>query len=88
MELKLTDLILRRREAPSRRMAAGSVSRVAVLRDARKSALLRTRLIDYLHVIRTIETLYWIARSSQVKPGNDTGKVSPIEKWPKVELRP
>jgi hypothetical protein len=27
-------------------MAAGSVSLVAVLRDARKSALLRTRLID------------------------------------------
>src|SRR5260370_5383458 len=44
MELKPTDLILRRREAPSRRMAAGSVSLVAVLRDARKSALLRTRL--------------------------------------------
>jgi hypothetical protein len=42
-ELKPTDLILRRREAPSRRMAAGSVSLVAVLRDARKSALLRTR---------------------------------------------
>jgi alkylhydroperoxidase/carboxymuconolactone decarboxylase family protein YurZ len=34
------------REAPSRRMAAGSVSLVAVLRDARKSALLRTRFID------------------------------------------
>jgi hypothetical protein len=46
MELKPTDLILRRREAPSRRMAAGSVSLVAVLRDARESALLRTRLID------------------------------------------
>ena len=44
MKLKPTDLILRRREAPSRRMAAGSVSLVAVLRDARKSALLRTRL--------------------------------------------
>jgi hypothetical protein len=41
MELKPTDLILRRREAPFRRMAA---SPVAVLRDARKSALLRTRL--------------------------------------------
>jgi hypothetical protein len=26
MEIKLTDLILRRREAPSRRMAAGSVA--------------------------------------------------------------
>src|ERR1700676_1275309 len=62
MELKPTDLILRRREAPSRRMAAGSVSLVAVLRDARNPsrrapqvgharlrmtcALLRTRLID------------------------------------------
>jgi hypothetical protein len=47
MKLKPTNLILRRREAPSRRMAAGSVSVVAVLRDARESALLRTRLIDY-----------------------------------------
>jgi hypothetical protein len=46
LPLKFTDLILRRREAPSRRMAAGSVLLVAVLRDARKSALLRTRLID------------------------------------------
>jgi hypothetical protein len=46
MELKPTGLILRRREAPSRRMAAGSVLLVAVLREARKSALLRTRLID------------------------------------------
>src|SRR6202171_4495627 len=46
MELKPTDLILRRRVAPSRRMAAGSLSLVAVLRDARKSALLRTRLTD------------------------------------------
>jgi putative transcriptional regulator len=62
MELKPTDLILRRREAPSRRMAAGSVSLVAVLRGARnpsrrapqvgharlrmRCALLRTRLID------------------------------------------
>jgi hypothetical protein len=46
MELKPPDLILRRREAPSRRMAVGSVSLLAVLRDARKSALLRTRLID------------------------------------------
>src|SRR6266436_8286182 len=31
---------------PSRRMAAGTISPVAVLRDARKSALLRTRLMD------------------------------------------
>jgi hypothetical protein len=40
MELKPTDLILRRREAPSRRMAAGSVSLVAVLRDARTAVKL------------------------------------------------
>jgi hypothetical protein len=46
MEIKPTNLILRRREAPPRRMAAGSVSPLAVLRDARKSALLRTRFID------------------------------------------
>jgi hypothetical protein len=38
MELQPTDLILRRREAPSRRMAAGTISLVAVLRDARKRA--------------------------------------------------
>jgi hypothetical protein len=36
MELIPTDLILRRREAPSRRMAAGTISLVAVLRDARR----------------------------------------------------
>jgi hypothetical protein len=35
MELRPTNLILRRREAPSRRMAAGTISLVAVLRDAR-----------------------------------------------------
>jgi hypothetical protein len=40
MEIKPTDLILRRREAPSRRMAAGSVSLVAVLRDARTAVKL------------------------------------------------
>jgi hypothetical protein len=43
---------------PSRRMAAGMISLVAVLRDARKSALLRTRLIDDIEMIRTKETLY------------------------------
>jgi hypothetical protein len=59
MEPKPTDLILRRREAPSRRMAAGSVSLVAVLRDARTSALLRTRLIDASNMIRTSETQYY-----------------------------
>jgi hypothetical protein len=39
-------------------MATGTVSLVAVLRDARQSALLRTRLIDGIDMIRTIETLY------------------------------
>jgi hypothetical protein len=58
MELKPADLILRRREAPSRRMAAGSVSLVAVLRDARKSALLRTRFNDVSIMIGTSETRY------------------------------
>ena len=42
---------------PSRRMAAGTISLVAVLRDARKSALLRTRLMDDVDMIRTMETL-------------------------------
>jgi hypothetical protein len=46
MELQPTDLILmRRREAPSRRVAVGTISLLAVLRDA-PSALLRTRLRD------------------------------------------
>jgi hypothetical protein len=31
---------------------------VAALRDARKSALLRTRLIDHIDMIRTSETMY------------------------------
>ena len=38
-------------------MAAGTISLVAVLRDARKSALLRTRLKDDIDVMRTMETL-------------------------------
>jgi len=38
-------------------MAAGTISLVAVLRDARKSALLRTRLMDDVDMIRTMETL-------------------------------
>jgi hypothetical protein len=39
-------------------MAAGTISLVAVLRDARKSALLRTRLVDDVDLIRTMEALY------------------------------
>jgi hypothetical protein len=45
-------------------MAAGTISFVAVLRDARilrqalRSALLRTRLIDDIDMILTMETLY------------------------------
>jgi len=37
-------------------MAAGTISLVAVLREARKSALLRTRLMDDVDMIRTMET--------------------------------
>jgi hypothetical protein len=58
MELKAADLILRRREAPSRRMAAGSVSLVAVLRDARKSALLQDEVQRCVDMIGTSETQY------------------------------
>ncbi len=49
---------------PSRRMAAGTISRVAVLRDARilrqalRSALLRTRLTDDIDMIFTVEAPY------------------------------
>jgi hypothetical protein len=39
-------------------MAAGTISLVAVLRDARKSALLRTRLMGDIDMICTTETLY------------------------------
>jgi hypothetical protein len=39
-------------------MAAGTTSPVAILRDARKSALLRTRLMGDIDTIRTVETLY------------------------------
>jgi hypothetical protein len=38
-------------------MAAGTISRVAVLRDARKSALLRTRLMDDVDTIFITETM-------------------------------
>jgi hypothetical protein len=37
-------------------MATGTISLVAVLRDARKSALLRTRWMDDIELIRTMET--------------------------------
>jgi len=39
-------------------MATGTISLVAILRDARESALLRTRLMDDIDMIRTMETLY------------------------------
>jgi hypothetical protein len=39
-------------------MATGTISPVAVLRDARKGALLRTRLMDEIDMSRTKETLY------------------------------
>jgi hypothetical protein len=40
-------------------MAAGTISLLAVLRDARKSALLRTRAVVVdLNMIRNMETLY------------------------------
>jgi hypothetical protein len=39
-------------------MATGTISLVTVLRDARKSALLRTRLMDDVDTIPTMETLY------------------------------
>jgi hypothetical protein len=38
-------------------MDAGTISPVAALRDARKSALLRTRLIDDIDMIRSSETV-------------------------------
>src|SRR6266849_8256659 len=75
---------------PSRRMAAGTISPVAVLRDARNRnrllpisillyvpksgrpdfgcALLRTRLMDDVDMIRTSETLYW-AGKTRARPG-------------------
>jgi len=39
-------------------MATGTISPAAVLRDARKSALLRTRLKDESDTIRKMETVY------------------------------
>jgi len=47
-----------RRSAASRRMDAGTISLGAVLRDARKSALLRTRRMDYVDMIQTSESLH------------------------------
>jgi hypothetical protein len=58
MELKPTDLILRRREAPSRRMAAGTISLVAVLRDARKRAP-QDEVDRCGDTIRNSETQHW-----------------------------
>jgi hypothetical protein len=58
MELKPPDLILRSALLrASRRMDAGTISRVAVLRDG-AARLLRTRLIDDIDIVRASETLY------------------------------
>jgi len=46
-------------------MATGTISLVAVLRDARKSALLRTRLMDKSDMIRTMETAFESAGNSR-----------------------
>jgi hypothetical protein len=43
------------RSTASRRMAVSTISPVAALRDARKSALLRTRSIDDIDMIRISE---------------------------------
>jgi hypothetical protein len=37
-------------------MAAGTISLVAVLRDARKSALLRTRLMDGIYRVASVDS--------------------------------
>jgi hypothetical protein len=42
----------------SRRIAAGTISLVAVLRDARNSALLWTRLTNGVDMIRTSDSLH------------------------------
>ncbi len=58
IEIKLPDLILRPPfSAAVSKMATGTISLVAVLRDARKSALLRTRLMCDIDMIRTMDTL-------------------------------
>jgi hypothetical protein len=56
MEFKPTELILRSR-AKHCVSKDGTILLVAVLRDARKSALLRTRLIDDIKGIRTSNTM-------------------------------
>jgi hypothetical protein len=60
-----TDLILRSRaqHGVSKDGRCGTASPVTVLRDARKSALLRTRLIDDIDRIRTSETVYQRAKT-------------------------
>ena len=58
MELKPTDLILRRREAPSRRMAAGSVSLVAVLARRAQERAPKDEVDACVDMIRTSETQY------------------------------
>jgi hypothetical protein len=47
------------RSTASRRIALGTISPEAVLRDARKSALLRTKSNGDIDMIQTSETKYW-----------------------------
>jgi len=56
-ETKSTDLILRRRVAPSRRIDSGH-DLAAVLRDADLRSPPQTRLMDNVDTTRTSETLY------------------------------
>jgi hypothetical protein len=72
-------------------MAACSAVPVAILRDVRKSALLRMRLMDDIDMLRTPETLYYSGfvpatpsvrarsehnRGGRDKPSHDPGEMA------------
>src|SRR5216684_1908485 len=65
---------------PSRRMATGTISLVAVLRDARKSALLRTRL----RLFHTLESGRSSSRTrSVIWKGRRVGKAKRAHQRPR-----
>jgi hypothetical protein len=71
-------------------MAAGTTSLVAVLRDARKSALLWTRLMNSVDMIRTSETIHEsvVNRVWRVWPGTFAEKTTRALEPSDIRSRP
>jgi hypothetical protein len=79
VEFNPTDLILRShaKQGVSKDGRCGTALSATVLRDARESALLRTRLINDIDMIRTSETVYWTCSIEVDGPAVERAATSP-----------